>query len=76
MEISLFKILFFLDKLVRFTFKTNDKLHVRAYCILEKVFEINLDLSFPHIDFICENLNLLKNEIAIRSIAKKILKKI
>lgn len=62
-----------LNELIQFSFKTNDKLHVRSCCILEKVFEINLDLSFSHLDFICENLSFLKNDSAIRFISRFIM---
>jgi hypothetical protein len=62
-----------LEELIRFCFKTNDKLHIRACCILEKVFEININLSFSHIAFICDNLYSLKNDSAIRSISRFIM---
>lgn len=62
-----------LDDLVPFCFEISNKLHLRACCILEKVFEIELNLSINHLDFICENLNKLKNDSAIRSISRFIM---
>lgn len=62
-----------LEELIHFSFKTEDKLHIRACCILEKVFDLQLDLSFNFLDFICENLFKLKNDSSIRSISRTIL---
>jgi hypothetical protein len=59
-----------LNELISFSFQTENKLHLRACCILEKVFEMQLDLNFPFLDFICDNLKLLKNDSAIRSISR------
>ena len=59
-----------LEDLIRFSFDVNNKLHIRACCILEKVFEIDLTLSFKYLDFICQNLYKLKNDSAIRSISR------
>lgn len=60
-------------ELITFSFLTNDKLHIRACCILEKVFELELELSFPFLDVICDALYKLKNDSAIRSISRFIM---
>ncbi len=62
-----------LEELIHFSFKTDDKLHIRACCILEKVFDLQLDLSFNYLDFICGNLYKLKNDSAIRSHVSELL---
>ena len=62
-----------LKDLIAFSFDIKDKLHIRACCILEKVFELQIALSFTHLDFICGNLNQLKNDSAIRSISRFIM---
>ncbi len=59
-----------LPALVSFCFKVENKLHIRACCILEKVFDTQLELSFPYFEKICINLKLLKNDSAIRSISR------
>jgi hypothetical protein len=59
-----------LNELISFSFQTENKFHLRACCILEKVFELQLDLSFPFLDIICNDLKLLKNDSAIRSISR------
>jgi hypothetical protein len=58
------------EELIVFTFQIDNKLHIRASCILEKVFELQLDLAFPYLDLICQNLYKLKNDSAIRSISR------
>ena len=62
-----------LKDLIAFSFDVKDKLHIRACCILEKVFELQIDLSFPNLDFICKNLCQLKNDSAIRCISRFIM---
>ena len=62
-----------LQDLITFSFDVKDKLHIRACCILEKVFELQIALSFPNLDFICENLCQLKNDSAIRSLSRFIM---
>ena len=62
-----------LKDLIAFSFEIKDKLHIRACCILEKVFELQIALSSPHLDFICKNLSQLKNDSAIRSISRFIM---
>lgn len=62
-----------LEDLVTFSFNVNDKLHIRACCILEKVLDIQLDLCFPYLDLVCSNLHQLKNDSAIRSISRFVL---
>lgn len=59
-----------LPELISFSFKTENKLHIRACCILEKVFELQLELSFPFLNSICNDLKKLKNDSAIRSISR------
>ncbi|WP_309609504.1 hypothetical protein [Flavobacterium sp.] len=59
-----------LPELISFSFSIENKSHIRACCILEKVFEIQMDLSFKYLDFICENLSELKNDSAIRSVSR------
>ena len=62
-----------LQELIAFSFDVKDKLHIRACCILEKVFELQITLSFPNLDFICKNTSQLKNDSAIRSISRFIM---
>jgi hypothetical protein len=59
-----------IEELIVYSFQTENKLHIRACCILEKVFEMQLDLAFPFLDLIFENLQHLKNDSAIRSISR------
>ena len=59
-----------LSELISFSFKTDNKLHIRACYILDKVFELHLDLALPFINFFCENLSKLKNDSAIRCISR------
>jgi hypothetical protein len=61
------------EELIVFSFDTSNKLHIRACCILEKVFELQLDLAFPFLDSICNDLKKLKNDSAIRSISRFIM---
>jgi hypothetical protein len=49
-----------LPELISFSFQTDNKLHIRACCILEKVFDLQLELSFPFLDSICNDLKKLK----------------
>ena len=56
--------------LVVFCFESDNKFHIRACCILEKVFEIDLDLSYPYLDFIAHNIHKIKNDSAIRSLSR------
>lgn len=56
--------------LVVFCFDTNHKSHVRACCILEKVFEIDINLSLPFLDYIALHIHQLKNDSAIRSVSR------
>ncbi len=61
---------YLLTDLIRFSFEVENKLHLRGCCILEKVFEMQMELSFPYLDTICNDLKLLKNDSAIRSISR------
>ncbi len=62
-----------IKNLIDFSFDVNDKNHIRACCILEKVLELKLDLVFPFLDIVCGNLEKLKNDSAIRSISRFIM---
>ncbi len=56
--------------LLDLVFKVKYKYHYKAAWILEFVLEKNLNWLFPHLDFFTKNLYLLKNDSAIRPIAK------
>ncbi|WP_310554875.1 hypothetical protein [Flavobacterium sp.] len=58
------------EELVLFSFKVDNKLHIRGCYILEKVFEQQLDLSFPFLDLICDQINKLQNDSAIRCVSR------
>lgn len=58
------------EELIKHSFQMKNKLHIRACSILVKVFDLQLDLSFPFLNLICNNLKLLKNDSAIRSISR------
>lgn len=66
----IFENIHLLPELISFSFKTENKLHIRACCILEKVFELQLEVSFPFLDSICNDLKKLKNDSAIRSVSR------
>ncbi len=59
-----------IEELILFSFQTENKLHIRACYIIEKVFELQLELSFPFLELICNNLKKLKNDSAIRCISR------
>lgn len=59
-----------LPELIAFSFIVKDKQHIRACAVLDKVFELQLGLSFQFIDMICNDLHKLKNDSAIRSISR------
>ena len=61
---------YLLPDLIEFCFITTHKLHILACCILEKVLEIRLDLSYQYLELICQNISKLKNDSAIRSISR------
>jgi len=60
------------DELVAICFSTSDKNHHRACWILEFVCYEELMWMQPHLDFFCLNLKYLKEESAVRPIAKVI----
>ena len=60
------------DELVAACFLTSDKNHHRACWVLEFVCYEELLWMQPHVDFFCSNLKHLKEESAIRPIAKVI----
>ncbi len=62
-----------IPELLNYCFNTHDKQHIRACCVLEKVFEMDLGLCLPYLDFICNHLHLLKNDSAIRSMSRFIM---
>jgi hypothetical protein len=59
-----------LEELILFSFQIDKKLHIRACYILDMVFEKQLNLIYPHVDLICDNLKLLKNDSAIRCVSR------
>jgi len=61
---------FLYDELVSICFSTSDKNHHRACWVLEYVSYEKLLWVQPHLDFFCSNLKFLKEESAIRPIAK------
>jgi len=60
----------FFDELVAACFLTSDKNHHRACWILEFVCYEELMWMQPHLDLFCSNLKYLKEESAVRPIAK------
>lgn len=58
------------DELVSICFSPSDKNHHRACWVLEFVSYEELIWLQPHLDFFCLNLKILKDESAIRPIAK------
>ncbi|TEB43326.1 hypothetical protein D0809_14225 [Flavobacterium circumlabens] len=61
---------FFFEELVAVCFSPSDKNHHKACWILEFVSYEELNWLQPHLDFFCSNLKILKDESAIRPIAK------
>lgn len=61
---------FLFDELVSICFSVSDKNHHRACWILEFVCYEELIWLQPHVDFFCANLKILKDESAIRPLAK------
>lgn len=59
-----------LNELVLICFSPSDKNHHKACWILEFVSYEKLIWLQPHLDFFCTNLKILKDESAIRPIAK------
>ena len=62
-----------LDDLITVSFNVNDKNHLQACCILEKALELQLDLIYPYLDSVCDKISSLKNDSAVRSIARFIM---
>lgn len=60
----------FFEELVAVSFSPSDKNHHKACWILEFVSYEELNWLQPHLDFFCSNLKILKDESAIRPIAK------
>ncbi|TDO77350.1 hypothetical protein EV143_104113 [Flavobacterium chryseum] len=58
------------DELVSICFSPSDKNHHRACWVLEFVSYEEVIWLQPHLDFFCSNLKILKDESAIRPIAK------
>jgi hypothetical protein len=61
---------YLVEELILFSLNVDNKLHIRACYILEKVFELELELALPFLDLICNNLNKLKNDSAIRCVSR------
>ena len=59
-----------LPELIEYSFNISDKQHIRATSILDKNFEINIELSMQYIDLIIDYLYKLKNDSAIRVISR------
>jgi hypothetical protein len=60
----------FLENLIELSFTVKDKVHIKACGVLEKTFDLRIDLSVPHIELICKHLEVLKNDSAIRPMAR------
>lgn len=60
----------YFDELVRICFSPSDKNNHKACWVLEFVSYEKLIWLQPHLDFFCSNLKMLKDESAIRPIAK------
>ncbi|MBF4492986.1 hypothetical protein IR010_10570 [Flavobacterium sp. MR2016-29] len=60
------------NELVLISFSPSNKNHHRACWILEFISYEELSWFQPHLDFFCSNLKILKDESAIRPIAKVI----
>ena len=58
-----------LEELILISFQIDNKLHIRACYILDMVFEKRLNLIYPHVDLICDNLKFIKNDSAIRCVS-------
>lgn len=58
------------EELIKHSFRTENKLHIRACYILEKAFDLQLDLALPYLDLIRINLYKLKNDSAIRCVSR------
>lgn len=61
---------YFFEELIQICFSPLDKNNHKACWILEFVSYEELIWLQPHLDFFCSNLNVLKDESAIRPIAK------
>lgn len=62
-----------LPDLIAYSFDVNDKSHHRAAAILDIVFELQFGLIYQFKDLILNNLHILKNDSAIRSITRFVL---
>jgi hypothetical protein len=60
----------YLEDLIRFSFAATDRDSHKACWILEFVAHEEVTWLQPHLDFFCSNLDVLKDESAIRPIAK------
>ena len=63
----------YLPYLMELCFLVDDKTHIRATAVLEKLFEIDFELSKPYIDTICSKISLLKNDSAIRAVSRHLM---
>lgn len=56
--------------LIELVFENKKRASIKAAWVLELVCHENLELLIPHLDFFTENLNLIKEESALRPITK------
>jgi hypothetical protein len=59
-----------IPELIAFSFNVNDKSHIQAAAILDKVFELQFGLIYEYKDLVLKDLNQLKNDSAIRAISR------
>jgi hypothetical protein len=59
-----------LPDLIAYSFDVNDKCHHRAAAVLDIVFELQFGLIYRFKDLILNDLHILKNDSAIRSISR------
>jgi hypothetical protein len=60
----------FLNELIQLSFDIKDKNHIKACNVLEKTVDMKIEIIKPHLDSFCNKLYLLKNDSAIRPIAR------
>ncbi len=56
--------------LIELVFENKKRNSIKAAWVMELVCHENLELLIPHLDFFIENINLIKEESALRPIAK------
>lgn len=60
----------FLEELINLSFNIKDKTHIKACNILEKAIDLKREILIPYMDLFSSNLDVLKNDSAIRPIAR------